>query len=120
MANRDAHLRTADFFDVEKFPTITFKSKRSESAGNGKFRLIGDLTIRGVTKEVVLAVEGPSTPILEKGELASGATATTTINRKDFGVSWNRLLEAGGIAVSDEVTFTIDVELRRKIQPASQ
>jgi polyisoprenoid-binding protein YceI len=109
---RDAHLKSADFFDVEKFPTMTFKSTKVEPAGQGKVKMTGDLTIRGVTKSVVFDVEGPSPPIKDtRGGVRTGASATTKINRKDFGVSYNRVLEAGGVVVGDEVTITIDVEL---------
>lgn len=111
-AKRDAHLKTADFFDVEKFPEITFVSKRVMPASPGKLKLAGDLTLHGVTREVVLEVDGPSPEIKdEKGNVRSGASATTRINRKDFGLTWNRAIEAGGVAVSDEVDINIDLEL---------
>jgi polyisoprenoid-binding protein YceI len=113
---RDKHLRSADFFDVEKFPTITFKSKRAEPSGSGRFKLTGDLTMHGVTKEVVLDVEGPSPEIRQGPNRRIGASATTTISRKDFGLTWNRAVETGGVVVGDEVTITLDVELTR---PAS-
>nr|PZN82090.1 MAG: hypothetical protein DIU54_15650 [Acidobacteriota bacterium] len=110
---RDAHLRSADFFDVEKHPTITFKSKRVEKVADGRFRLIGDLTMRGVTKEVALDVEGP-TPIIKAGNvLKVGASATTTINRQDWGLTWNRALEAGGVTVGDEVKITLEIEANK-------
>ena len=114
VANRDEHLRSADFFDVAKFPTMTFKSKRVEPGAGGKFKLIGDLTMHGVTKEVALDVEGPG-PVQkdQKGILHSGAQATGTIKRSDWGLTWNRALEAGGVTVSDEVQITIDVEFTR-------
>jgi polyisoprenoid-binding protein YceI len=119
-AKRDAHLKSADFFDVAKFPTITFKSKRAEAAGAGKFKLVGDLTIRGVTKEVTLDVEGPMPAIKDqRGNARTGATATTKINRQDFGVSWNRTLDAGGLVVGDEVSISIDLELIKPAAPAS-
>jgi polyisoprenoid-binding protein YceI len=112
---RDDHLRSADFFEVAKFPTITFVSKRAETAGDGKFKLVGDLTMKGVTKEVALDVTGPTAPVKGgRGETRVGATATTTINRKDFGVTWNRVLDTGGVAVSDEVQVTIDLALVQK------
>lgn len=118
-AKRDAHLKSADFFEVEKYPTITFTSKRAEPASAGKFRLVGDLTMKGVTKEVVLDVEGPTEPIKGMGgETRVGATATTTINRKDFGLTWNRNLDGGGVVVGDEVKVTIDLSLVQK--PAAQ
>jgi polyisoprenoid-binding protein YceI len=112
---RDAHLKSADFFDVNAHPTITFVSKRAEPAGNGRFRLIGDLTMRGVTKEVVLDVEGPTEPFTAQGAQRVGATATTTLNRQDYGVSWSRALDGGGVVVSDEVRVTIDLALVRKL-----
>jgi polyisoprenoid-binding protein YceI len=113
---RDDHLRSPDFFDAATHPTITFKSKRIEPAGEGKFTLVGDLTIRGTTREIALDVEGPAAPLKQKdGRLRSGASATGTISRKEFGIVWNNLTEAGGAVVGDEVQMTIDVEL---IKPA--
>ncbi len=111
---RDAHLRSADFFDVASHPTITFVSKRAEPAGNGRFRLVGDLTMRGVTKEVVLEVEGPTEPFTAQGNARIGATATTTLNRQDFGVSWSRALDGGGVVVGDEVKVRLDLALVTK------
>jgi polyisoprenoid-binding protein YceI len=108
---RDKDLRGANFFDVEKYPTLTFKSKKAESAGEGKLKITGDLTIHGVTKEVVLDVEGPSAPIKDpRGNLHVGASATTKVNRNDFGVS------GASTMVGDDVTITLDVELTK---PAS-
>jgi polyisoprenoid-binding protein YceI len=112
---RDAHLKSADFFDVNAHPTITFVSKRAEAAGAGKFRLVGDLTMRGVTKEVVLEVEGPTEPFTAQGAQRVGATATTTLNRQDYGVSWSRALDGGGVVVSDEVRVTLELALVRKM-----
>lgn len=108
---RDAHLKSPDFFDVAGFPTITFKSKRAEAVGKGKFKLIGDLTMRGTTKEVVLDVDGPTDPVNVQNSQRVGATATTTINRKDFGVSWSRAMDGGGFVVGDDVKITIELEL---------
>ena len=114
VTNRDNDLKSPNFFDVAKFPTGTFKSKRVEAAGAGKFKLIGDLTLHGVTKEVTLDVEGPSTPIkTQQGGLTVGASATTTVNRRDFGLQYNSLIEAGPV-VGDEIKITIDVEANRK------
>jgi polyisoprenoid-binding protein YceI len=111
-AKRDAHLKSADFFDVEKFPTITFTSKRIVPGAAGSFKVVGDLTMRGVTKEVTLDVTGPTGPIKGgRGESRMGASATTTLNRKDFGVSWSRALDGGGVVVGDEVKVTLDLEL---------
>ncbi len=109
---RDDHLRSADFFDVTKYPTLTFKSSRIEPAGEGKLRMTGDLTMRGVTRPVTFEVTGP-TPVIKdmSGNSRVGATATTTINRKDFGVVWNRALDSGGVVVSDEVAITVDIEM---------
>jgi polyisoprenoid-binding protein YceI len=108
---RDDHLRSADFFDVAKFPTLTFKSTRIEAAGAGKLKMTGDLTMHGVTRQVVFDVVGPSPPLKEANGTRVGASATTTIKRSDFGLTWNRVLEAGGVTVSDEVAITIDVEM---------
>jgi polyisoprenoid-binding protein YceI len=114
-AKRDADLRNPDFLDVTKYPTITFKSKKVEKAGNGTLRMTGDLTIKGVTKEVVLVVEGPTKPAKDPwGNQRVGGSATTRINRKDFGLTWNMSLETGGVLVGDEVDITIDVEIYRK------
>lgn len=108
---RDAHLKSPDFFDTASFPTITFKSKRAEAVGNGRFKLIGDLTMRGKTKEVVLDVEGPTDPVTVQNSQRIGATATTTINRQDFGVSWSRTMDGGGYVVGDQVKVTLELEL---------
>ncbi len=107
---RDGHLRTADFLDVEKFPTITFKSKRITAAGEGKWAVVGDLTLHGVTREITLEVEGPTPEISFSGTVRRGGHATTKINRQDFGVSWNKALEGGGAVVGNEVSITIEVE----------
>lgn len=107
---RDKDLRSPNFFDVEKFPTITFKSKRVESQGAGKLKVTGDLTIHGVTKEVVLNVDGPNGPNKDpRGNMHMGASATTQLNRKDFGVNG----APGG--VGDDVQIIIDVEM---VKPA--
>ena len=114
---RDNHLKSPDFFDVAKFPAITFKSKKVEKSGDGRLKVTGDLTMKGVTKEVALDVEGPMTPVaVGGGNLASGLTATTKINRQDFGVSWSKTMDGGGLVVSDEVTITIDLEIKQKKQ----
>src|SRR5215471_1855233 len=104
---RDNDLRSDHFLDVAKYPTITFKSKKTESSGQGKLKITGDLTIHGVTKEVVLDVEGPSQPTPAMGGIRMGAEATTKINRKDFGVNG-----APGV-VGDDIQITLDVELTR-------
>ncbi|OFW10832.1 MAG: hypothetical protein A3H96_04090 [Acidobacteria bacterium RIFCSPLOWO2_02_FULL_67_36] len=111
---RDNDLRSANFFDVATYPTATFKSKRAEAAGAGRFRLIGDLTMHGVTKEVTLDVEGPSAPLkTQNGALRIGASATTKINRRDFGLNYNRLVEAAAV-VGDDIQVTIDIELTKR------
>ncbi|MCC6859367.1 MAG: YceI family protein [Bryobacterales bacterium] len=109
---RDAHLKSPDFFDVEKFPRMTFQSRSLEPLGQGRWKMRGDLTIRDVTRPVEFEIEGPASPVKDaRGAARSGATATAKISRKDFGITWNRALEAGGFVVGDEVTLTIDVEL---------
>jgi polyisoprenoid-binding protein YceI len=108
---RDAHLKSADFFDVEKFPTLDFNSTKTTRAGAGELAVEGDLTIHGVTRKVVFKVEGPSAPGKDPwGNTRIGLSATTKINRKDFGLMWNAALETGGILVGDEVTLTLDVQ----------
>jgi polyisoprenoid-binding protein YceI len=109
---RDEHLRSADFFDVAKFPTITFVSKSATAKGADGFLVTGDLTIHGVTKQVVLEVEGPTAEQADPwGNKRIGASATTKIKRSDFGMVWNTVIEAGGVAVADEVKIQIDVSL---------
>lgn len=112
-AKRDAHLKSPDFFDVAKYPVMTFKSTQFENRG-GKLAITGDLTIHGVTKSVVLNVEGPTPEVKDPwGGLRMGTTATTKVNRKDFGLTWNQALETGGVLVGDEVSITLDLELQR-------
>ena len=109
---RDEHLRSADFFDVAKFPTITFKSRKVEAAGTGRLKITGDLAMHGVTKEVVLDVEGPTAEFKNPwGKSVIGASASTTIKRTDFGLTWNKALEAGGALVGEEVKVTLELEL---------
>lgn len=111
---RDEHLRSADFFDVEKHPVLTFKSKKITPKGKGKFEIKGDLTIRGTTKEVTLAATGPTPEVKDPwGNIKIGASAATKINRKDFGLTWNKALEAGGVLVGDEVEINLDIELTK-------
>jgi polyisoprenoid-binding protein YceI len=114
---RDADLKSANFLDVANFPTITFKSKSVSAAGDGRLKVTGDLTIHGVTKEVVLDVDGPTPAIKMGNNLRRGASATTKINRKDFGINWSRTLDGGGVVVSDEVNITLDVEFVQRAQP---
>lgn len=106
--SRDNDLRGANYFDVQKFPAMTFKSKRAEAAGQGQIKLTGDLTIKGVTKEVVLMVDGPSAPITDpRGGKHMGAEAATKVSRHDFGVN------GGGALIGDEIKITIDVEMKQ-------
>ena len=108
---RDAHLKSADFFDVEKFPALSFKSTKITRIGDGELAVAGDLTIHGVTRNVVFTVEGPTAPAKDPwGNTRRGLSATTKINRKDFGLTWNSALETGGILVGEEVTITLDVQ----------
>lgn len=107
---RDAHLKSPDFFDVAKFPTLTFKSKQFYKEG-AQIKVKGDLTIHGVTKEVVLALDGPTPEAKSpRGGIVIGASASTKINRKDFGLVYNAALETGGVLVGDEVSITLDIE----------
>lgn len=114
-AKRDKHLRSADFFDVVNFPQMTFVSKRVTVNGGTVGQVIGDLTIRGVTREVTLTID-ELTPASQDpwGNQRRGVTASTEINRKDFGLTWNKVIETGGVAVGDEVKIALDVELTRK------
>jgi polyisoprenoid-binding protein YceI len=116
--SRDNHLRTDDFLNVEKWPTMSFKSKRVEAAADGKFKLVGDLTIRDKTNEVVLDVEGPAPVVKGPRGVLTGATATTKISRKTFDVLYSRMIEALPV-VGDEVTVTIDLELTRPALPGT-
>ncbi len=109
--DRDKHLRSADFFDAEKFPTIAFKSTKVEKAGDGKLHVTGNLTMKGVTKPVVLAVDGPTGEIKDPmGNVRRGLSASTTINRKDWGLTWSKTVEAGPV-VGDDVKIQIEAEL---------
>ena len=109
-AKRDEHLRSADFFDVETFPAITFASTQVKAAGSKDLTVTGDLTIRDVTKPVVLAVEHNGTGTNPWGQQVTSYTASTTISRKDYGLTWNSTLESGGVLVGDDVKITIDLE----------
>ena len=112
---RDGHLKSADFFDVAKFPSITFQSSKVLPSGAGSFDVMGDLTIHGVTRPAVLTVEEVTPEAKDPwGNLRRGATAKTKVNRKDFGLQWNVALEAGGFLIGDEIEITIDVELIRQ------
>ena len=110
--DRDKHLMSPDFFDVAKYPTMTFKSTRVEPAAPGKLKVTGDLTIRGVTKQVVLEVTAPKPAIKDPwGLQRTAVSGSTKINRQDFGVAWNKSLDAGGVVVGDDVNITLDVEM---------
>ncbi len=119
-AKRDGHLKSADFFDVEKHPSITFKSTKVEKVKGAKEKLkvTGDLTIKGVTKAVVLDVTMPATetklPKEMGGVVKRGAVATTKINRHDFDISWNSKLDGGGVVVGDQVAITLEIELNKR------
>jgi polyisoprenoid-binding protein YceI len=113
-AQRDAHLKSADFFDAEKFPTLAFTSTRITRTAGDELAVAGNLTIHGVTREVMFTVEGPTAPAKDPwGNTRVGLSATAKINRKDFGLTWNATLETGGILVGDEVTTTLDVQFVR-------
>lgn len=112
--NRDADLRSANFFDVAKYPRITFKSRRAAAGPDGHFTLTGDLTMHGVTREVTLDVDGPTPAVKDlDGKQRIGASATTVVNRRDFGLQYNELLEAGGAVVGNDIRITIDIEMTR-------
>lgn len=113
---RDTHLKSPDFFDVAKYPTITFKSTKVEKAGKGKFKMIGDLTMHGVTKPVTLNVDGPTPNVNDiMGGISRGASITGKLDRKEWGLTWNKpLAAAGGVLVGDEVGLDIEVELHQK------
>jgi len=117
--DRDKHLMSPDFFDVAKYPSMTFKSTKVESNGPDKLKVTGDLTIRGVTKQVVLDVTAPKPPIKDPwGLQRTAVSGSTKINRQDFGVAWNKALDAGGVVVGDDVNITLDVELA--VPPAAK
>lgn len=115
VAKRDEHLRSADFFDVKKYPKITFKSKGVKKLKSGELEVVGDLTMRGVTKPVILKVTGPSPEVKDPwGNLHIAFSAESEINRSDWGLKWNKALEGGGLTVSEEVQLVIDTELMNK------
>ncbi len=115
VAKRDAHLKSADFFDVAKYPTMTFVSQKVKKAGNGGLQVYGLLTLHGVTREVVLDVEGPTRAYKDPwGNIKRGATAIARINRKEFGLTWNAAIESGGVVVGDDITIALEIELLKK------
>ena len=110
-AQRDGHLKSPDFFEAEKYPTMTFKSTAVKRTGEGEYAVTGDLTLHGITKPVTFAVEGPSAPGKDPwGNTRIGLSATTKINRKDFGLTWNSALETGGVLVGEDIGITLDVQ----------
>ncbi|HXN40769.1 MAG TPA: YceI family protein [Myxococcaceae bacterium] len=116
--SRDNHLKSPDFFDVAKYPTITFKSTRIKKGAGNQLMVTGDLTMHGVTKPVTLAVTYSPTEAKDpQGHIKRGASATARVNRKDFGLNWNKALETGGVIVGDNIDITLDVELTKKDTP---
>ena len=114
-AQRDAHLKTADFFDAAQFPTMTFRSSKVQPNGDGGYNVVGDLTLHGQTRQQTFIVEGPTAPGKDPwGNTRIGLSATTKINRKDYGLSWNAALETGGILVGDDVNITIEAQFVRQ------
>jgi len=114
-AKRDDHLKGEDFFDVAKYPTITFVSKKVIKVDDNRLKVVGDLTIHGVTREVTVEVEGPTPEVKDPGgNIRRGATGTLKINRKDFGMVWHKTLDNGGMVVGDDVNISVEVELVRK------
>jgi polyisoprenoid-binding protein YceI len=112
---RDEHLRNADFLDVAKYPTITFISKKIVKAEPGKLRITGDLTLHGVTREITVDLEGPTPEVKDPwGNFRRGATGTAKIDRRDFGITWNKALDTGGLVVGNEVGIQVDIEWVRK------
>lgn len=119
--DRDDHLRSPDFFDVAQFPTATFVSKSITPAGNGMFNVVGDFTLHGVTKEITVPMKFRGTTTDPWGNTRAGFQGTITINRQDFGVSWNKTLDAGGVAVGDDVRIDVRVEaVMEKPAPAPE
>lgn len=117
---RDEHLKSGDFFDTGKHPNLTFKSTKVERAGEGKLKVTGDLTMKGVTKPVVLDVTGPSKPVSVMGGERTAVAATTRLSRKEWGLTWNKALETGGVMVSDEVDVNLDLQLVKKAPGAEE
>jgi polyisoprenoid-binding protein YceI len=114
-AQRDAHLKSADFFDAAQFPTMTFRSSKVQPNGDGGYSVVGDLTLHGQTRQQTFIVEGPTAPGKDPwGNTRIGLSATTKINRKDYGLSWNAALETGGILVGDDVNITIEAQFIRQ------
>jgi polyisoprenoid-binding protein YceI len=114
VADRDAHLKSADFFDVASFPELTFRGRRVEARGGDRFALVGDLTIRGTTREVALDVESSGQTKDPWGNVRAGFAARTAVDRKEFGLTWNQALETGGVMVGDKVEIEIEIEAVRQ------
>ena len=112
---RDEHLRSPDFFDVAKYPVMTYVSTKVEKTGTDKLRVVGNLTLHGITREVALEVEGPTAAFKDPwGNLRRGAAATARINRRDFGLNWNGVIESGGVLVGEEVAIELELEMIKK------
>jgi polyisoprenoid-binding protein YceI len=118
VADRDAHLRSADFLDVERYPQLAFRSTRVEKAGGAGYRVTGELTLRGVTREVVLDAEFAGTGKDPWGNERAGFSARTSLDRRDFGLVWNAALEAGGVLVGEKVEISIELEAVKKVAAA--
>lgn len=118
--DRDNHLRSADFFHVEEYPAILFESKRIEQTGRDKGRVVGDLTIRGVTREIVLDVEYAGTARSPWGTTSAGFSATTSLDRKEWGLTWNQALETGGVLVGDKIKVDIEIEIVKQEEEAPE
>lgn len=118
VADRDTHLRSADFFDVEKAPQLTFVSKKIEAAGGERYKVHGDLTIRGITREVVLDTEYGGQAKDPWGNQRVAFTATTSVNRTDFGLKWNQLIEAGGVLVAERIDIELEVQAVQAVAAA--
>jgi len=116
--DRDNHLRSADFLNVEEYPVLLFESKRIERLGDNRGRVVGDLTIRGVTREVVLDVEYAGMARSPWGTTSAGFSATTTLDRKEWGLTWNQALETGGVLVGDKIKVDIELELVKQEEEA--
>ncbi len=112
---RDNHLRSADFLDAEHYPYLTFKSKRVIKTGDNTGRIVGDLTIRDITREVTLDVEYSGQAQSPWGTTSAGFSATTTINRKDWDLNWNKALETGGVLVGDQIKIAIEIEVVKQV-----
>jgi polyisoprenoid-binding protein YceI len=116
-AQRDTHLKSADFFDVEKYPSMIFKSANFKAGSNGDLLVEGDLTIRDITKRVTLNVEKPSAEMKDPwGNIKMGLSASTKLNRREFGLTWNAALEAGGVLVGDEITIALDIQFAKEVK----